>query len=85
MTPLELAATVAALGDAVPFGPEIADALREAHEKLDEEVRAREQDQSVLHWAGAELEAYRVSIGLDAHPAGSTGNDHLDWLTEHLT
>lgn len=78
MTPLELAATVRALGDVVPFGSEIADAL-------DEMVTAREQESGVLYWAGAELEAYRVSIGLDARPAGSSGNEHLDWLTEHLT
>lgn len=78
MTPREALDLLGALADAVPFADEMLEAL-------DEAVSAAAQEESVVHWAGVELEAYRVSIGLPAHPAGTTGNEHLDWLTDHLT
>lgn len=78
MTPREALDLLKAYDKLIPFADELVEAL-------DEVVTNADQREGVLYWAGAELEAYRVSVGLDAHPAGSTGNAHLDWLTEHLT
>jgi hypothetical protein len=75
MTPREALTLLEALD--VPFADDIVEAL-------DEAVTSADELSSVVHWAGAELEAYRASIGLDARPVVSSGNDHLDWLTEHL-
>lgn len=73
-----------------PFNP-LGSALTEAADLIDkliedaETIRRHDEEQArLIYWTRAEFEAYLSSIGLPAHPAGSTGNEHLDWLTDHL-
>lgn len=75
MTPREALTLLEALD--VPFADELIEVLDGAVTKADD-------FDGLKHWAGVELESYLVSIGQAANPAASTGNEHLDWLTEHL-
>lgn len=50
-----------------------------------ETIRQHDEEQArLIYWTRVEFEAYLSSIGLPRVPAASTGNEHLDWLTDHL-
>lgn len=87
MTPAQLADFLRAVAPGnilEPFLLEAADALDEQVDTLTK-IREHDQEQAhLLYWTRVELEAYLSSIGLPAVPAASTGNEHLDWLTDHL-
>lgn len=69
MTPLELADLIEAMGDAVPLGEEIVEAIRDQDELI---TTDEERDEAFVD-AGAALSAYLVAAGLPAHPVSAEG------------